>query len=129
MGGRTMSRLQPGWTRQSTAPRVVAAVALVLLAASAVSAELLVFHDSAGRSTVFDSEDPYHPFRIPTDGSAIELDSTAITFSITYLDVTGATGSGFDDPVRGATRRATVDAVLAYIESVLNESGAVQMTW
>jgi len=105
----------------------MAGAVLVLMAASAASAELLVFHDSAGRVTVFDSEDPYHPFLMPPEETATQLDSTGITFSVAYMDVVSGTGAGFDDPTRGAIRRATVDAILAYIDSVLNESGAVQI--
>jgi len=105
----------------------MAGAVLVLLAASTASAELLVFLDSAGRATVFDSEDPYHPFRMPREATATQLDSTGITFDVAYMDVAGGTGVGFDDPARGAIRRATVDAVLAYIDSVLNETGAVQI--
>ncbi len=46
-----------------------------------------------------------------------------ITFNVAYLDVTGNTGVGFDHPSAGALRRATFEAVLAYLDSVLYESG------
>lgn len=42
-----------------------------------------------------------------------------ITWTITYLDVTGNNDIGFDDPSLGATRRATFEAVLEYVESVI----------
>jgi hypothetical protein len=94
---------------------------------SSAVAEPLLFRDSAGRVAVFDSEDPSHPFRIPPQAHASQLASSTIGFAVTYMDVVNATGAGFDDPGRGAIRRATVDAVLAYLDSVLNESGAVQI--
>ncbi len=44
----------------------------------------------------------------------------SITWNVTYTDVTSVSGIGFDDATLGATRRATVLAVLAYIDSILN---------
>ena len=48
-----------------------------------------------------------------------------ILFNVTFEDVTGATGVGFDDPDFGAARRQTFTAVTNYINSVLDEDGAV----
>ncbi|HPS01747.1 MAG TPA: PKD domain-containing protein [Candidatus Sumerlaeota bacterium] len=50
-----------------------------------------------------------------------------VTFSVTYLDVVQGTGKGFNDPSLGATRRSTVQAVLNYIGSQLNETGSCQI--
>lgn len=50
-----------------------------------------------------------------------------VTFSVTYLDVVQGTGKGFNDPSLGATRRSTVQAVLNYIGSQLDETGACQI--
>lgn len=54
------------------------------------------------------------------------FDPTAIDtcgrFAVYYEDVHGALGIGFDDPVVGATRRATFCAVLSYIQSTFDFS-------
>ena len=52
-----------------------------------------------------------------------------ITFNFTYADVDNNTGFGFDDAVEGATRRATVDAVTVYLNSVLDHDGRVDINW
>ena len=49
------------------------------------------------------------------------------TYNPIYLDVVNATGIGFDDPVDGATRRATVSAVFAYIDTIIDESGTLDI--
>jgi len=46
----------------------------------------------------------------------------SITWTVTYSDVDLSNGIGFDDATEGATRRATVLAVLAYIDDELNSS-------
>ena len=48
-----------------------------------------------------------------------------ITWNVTYNDVVNSTNVGFDDPILGATRRATFEAVLDYVGSVLNAGGNV----
>lgn len=48
-----------------------------------------------------------------------------IMFNFTYSD----SGGGFDDPTQGATRRATVDAVASYINTVVDHDGAVDIHW
>ena len=45
------------------------------------------------------------------------------TFNVTYLDVNQNTNIGFDDPVDGADRRATLEAVLFYFSTLLEETG------
>lgn len=45
-----------------------------------------------------------------------------LTWNVTYADVTADNDYGFDDPALGATRRATLEAVLAYVNDVLNET-------
>ncbi len=48
-----------------------------------------------------------------------------LTFNVTYQDVAGNTNVGFDDNTLGATRQATLQAVLAYVDDILNAtSGA-----
>ena len=46
------------------------------------------------------------------------------TFNVEFIDVTNDTGMGFDDPVDGATRRATVEAVFDYISTVIHDTGS-----
>jgi Calx-beta domain-containing protein len=89
---------------------------------SAAYAEQVVFADAHGRRILVDTEDastwlsqPGPPLR--------RTKGTGIAFSVRYLDVEEGTGVGFDDPVHGATRRAVVDQVLTYLDSVLDESG------
>lgn len=53
--------------------------------------------------------------------------SAAITFNFIYAD-TGS-GFGFDDPVEGATRKATVNAVATYINTVIDHTATVDIRW
>lgn len=53
----------------------------------------------------------------------------AVIFNFTYMDVVSDTNLGFDDPTYGATRRATVEAVGAYLNTVLVENGSVDLRW
>ncbi|MBI1290012.1 hypothetical protein GC173_02040 [bacterium] len=46
---------------------------------------------------------------------------SGVTFTLTYNDM--GTGAGFDDPTFGAQRRETVDAVIAYLGTVLHHPG------
>jgi len=48
-------------------------------------------------------------------------------FFLEYLDVSMANGIGFDDPVLGATRRATAQAVFDYMASVLPHGGSADI--
>lgn len=48
-----------------------------------------------------------------------------IVFNFTYSDV----NFGFNDPVEGATRRATVEAVANYVNTVVDHNGAVDINW
>ena len=94
-----------------------------LLMTSTSFAETLIFYaphsdeppvifdsDNPGRFAASDS--PHDTYNRGTRGS--------ITWAVTYDDVTGASGVGFDDAAEGAIRRANVVAVLAYIDSTLN---------
>ncbi len=51
--------------------------------------------------------------------------NAAITFNFTYSDTT----VGFADASLGATRRATVEAVAAYVNTVIDENGTVEINW
>lgn len=52
-----------------------------------------------------------------------------ITFNFSYVDVTDNSDFGFDDPTEGATRRATVQAVADYINTVVDHNGTVDIRW
>lgn len=52
-----------------------------------------------------------------------------ITFNFTYQDVTNGSGFGFDDATEGATRRATVEAVANYINTIVDHDGSVDIRW
>ena len=49
------------------------------------------------------------------------------TFTVTYEDLSFATGVGFDDPVSGAARRETLRAVLLHVTSVLDVPGTADL--
>ena len=51
-----------------------------------------------------------------------------VIFDFTFEDVVNGTGIGFDDPVLGTERQNTLIAVGNYIDSVLNESGNIDIT-
>lgn len=52
-----------------------------------------------------------------------------IIFNFTYEDVGTDSDFGFDDPILGATRRATVEAVASYINTVVDHDGRVDIGW
>ncbi len=52
-----------------------------------------------------------------------------ITFNFNYVDVNTNSGFGFDDAAEGATRRATVQSVADYINTVVDHNGTVDITW
>jgi len=53
----------------------------------------------------------------------------AITFNFTYEDVIQNKSFGFNDPTFGASRRATVEAVGTYLNTVFDANGAVDIRW
>ena len=53
--------------------------------------------------------------------------ATAVAFNIVYQDVVDDTDQGFDHPTYGADARARVDDVLAYLDSLLDESGGLNI--
>jgi len=58
--------------------------------------------------------EPKYPRTVKTAG---------VTFNFLYADVTQNTNVGFDDPVYGADRQATLEAVVSYFSSLLQETG------
>jgi hypothetical protein len=49
------------------------------------------------------------------------------TFNLTYLDQVNASGIGFDDPIYGAQRRATLEAAFAYFSSSMLDVGEAEI--
>jgi PKD repeat protein len=99
--------------------RVLGLICLILAVLGGTAyAQGRVFIDSTG--TVYPvGPKAISPFKTPAAPNDV-LKSGNVIWNISYDDVTSHTGYGFDDPVQGATRRATVRAVLDYINSVLN---------
>lgn len=85
--------------------------------------------DAGGHYIAVDPDDPGNPFRLPKDSPTSHIKGAGITFHVTYRDVVNDTGAGFDDPVVGGARRSVVDRVLLYIDSVLDETGAVDIVF
>lgn len=50
-----------------------------------------------------------------------------IAWNVTFNDVVNNTDVGFDDPALGATRRSTFNSVFSYLNTVLDENGAVDL--
>jgi len=92
------------------------------------SAEVLIYYaPHSGPPVTVDSENlgsyakiagPPHAVAPGTKGTK----AGNITFNLTFADVTGNTNAGFDDPVMGATRRATAQTVANYLNDVVNSS-------
>jgi hypothetical protein len=78
------------------------------------------FVDSRGTVTRIDPNAPGvfaqhgRPTKALKDGN--------LNWDITFEDVEQSNGFGFDDPAEGATRRATMIAVLEYVNGVINEA-------
>jgi cysteine-rich repeat protein len=53
--------------------------------------------------------------------------TVADTFTLTYQDLSEATGVGFDDPISGSVRRKTLHDVLTYLASVLDFAGTADL--
>lgn len=51
----------------------------------------------------------------------------AITWNVTFEDVVNSTNVGFDDPVLGATRRATFLSAFDYLNTILDENGSADI--
>jgi hypothetical protein len=118
-------------TRQSfNAERIGLVILLILTGVSfPVQAEKVGYRDGEGVWRIIEETD--WPAIPPDKQHLTETVATraakGVTFSVTYLDVVQATGKGFNDPSLGATRRSTVQAVLNYIGSQLNETGSCQI--
>jgi len=98
---------------------------LFLLSAVSVHARPIAYKDANGVWKVIDEKDwPQIPkAKLQTSGAVIRPSATKIAFTLTFLDVATSTGKGFDDSTYGADRRAVVQAVVEYMDSVLNQPG------
>jgi hypothetical protein len=96
--------------------------------ASGASGRTLAYQDIDGKWVYFEETEgsPFATLRQQTSKLKI---ASGISYSITYADVDRDTDFGFDDPVEGATRRATVDAVLAYLNTVLNHTCTIHIVF
>ena len=104
----------------------VAIVAAILWIASAAQARPLGYRDADGQWRVIESTQR-PAVKGDLKGGTVQLTATDIDFQVRYLDVIGNTNKGFDDPVDGADRRATVQAVLEYLDSVLDETSVLEI--
>lgn len=89
-------------------------------AALAQDEDTLICYGPHGGVEYFDAK-AAHPWDISHPDKA--LVTNGITFNITYDDV----GSGFNDPVNGAARRARLEDALSYVASVLHETGTLDV--
>lgn len=86
----------------------------------------LAYQDISGQWIYFEETDgpPVATFQRQPPKPKI---TSGISYSITYTDVDSNTNFGFDDPLEGVTRRATVDAVLAYLNTVLTHTCTIHI--
>jgi hypothetical protein len=90
---------------------------------SAPAQELIYFEPHTGYREVVDAKAPGRFAKSVEPPHAVVTGTrkgAALTFNVTYADVTANNNIGFDDPSDGAARRATSTAVLSYIIDVLN---------
>jgi len=64
---------------------------------------------------------------ITADGMAGKRAEDGPTFNLVYLDVVNGTGKGFDDPEKGADRRATLEAAFAYFSAMIGNTGSADV--
>ncbi len=107
------------------------ALAVLILAGPAAVAETIVYYEPhTGHTETFDSASPgkfAQPATVHSRAGGVMRGGT-ITWNVTYNDVVNNTNVGFDDPVDGATRQATAEAVLDYITDVLNEATGANLS-
>jgi len=109
--------------------RMLLALAVIssvfLFSAVSVYARPIAYKDANGVWRVMDEKDwPQVPkAKLQASGAVIRPSATKIAFTLIFKDVTSSTGKGFDDSTYGADRRAVVQSVVEYIDSVLNHTG------
>ncbi len=116
--------MQRGTTRQRVAG--VAAGALLACGTMAAADQITYYEPHTGYTETFDSSSPGRFANASAVTSVVKSKKRGggITWNVTYADVTGNNNIGFDDPTEGADRQATFEAVLVYVDSILNESPA-----
>lgn len=83
----------------------------------------LAYRDGNGRWQWTDASDRW----MVAGKGAHSTETISGTFTVIYEDLAESTGAGFDDPDRGAARRATLWAVLDYLSSVLDVPGSADL--
>lgn len=116
--------MQRGMTRQWMAG--LAAGALLTCGTMVAADQITYYEPHTGFKETFDSASPGRYANAGTVSKVVKSKKRGggITWNVTYADVTGNTDLGFDDPTEGADRQATFEAVLTYVDSILNESPA-----
>ena len=80
--------------------------------------EIIYYEPHTGYTEKFDSENVPEKFKSKPPQDVIKAGN--ITWNVTYQDVIDNTNFGFDDPTEGAARQAVVNAVVTYVNNVLN---------
>jgi PKD repeat protein len=102
--------------------RLICAVIAVGVCLGGLGQEVY-YADAHGNRGSFDARNPGRFATPPVPGKMLKTGN--LSWNIVYQDVVVNSNLGFDDPVSGATRRACAEAVLLYVNEVLNEnSGA-----
>ncbi len=116
------------WTK-SRSGRACVAIAGALAWAGAVSsgahAETIYYYEPhTGNLEAVDTADPGRHASLGAPQARIggSARGGAVTYNITYKDVVDNANFGFDDSTLGATRQATLQAVLTYVDDILNET-------
>ncbi|MCP3902065.1 MAG: hypothetical protein GY715_00390 [Planctomycetes bacterium] len=106
---------------------VTAAVAIATMVPFAKAGEVPAVRAvlSDGSSHAYVEPARQGPPYIETYGGA--GDGPGPTFTVEYLDVTNDTDFGFDDPALGSVRRDTVQAMLAYVSTILDHTGSADL--
>lgn len=83
-----------------------------------------IFYPHSGRSERVPVSDFAHLRKLPRPAAR----AGNVVWNFTYQDVILSNGIGFDGP-SGATARATIDAVAAYLSSILEHTATVDFHW
>ncbi len=116
------------WTKSRSGRACVAiagALAWAGAASSSAHAETVYYYEPhTGNLEAVDTADPGRHASLGAPQARIggSARGGAVTYNITYMDVVNNTNAGFDDSTLGATRQATLQAVLTYVDDILNET-------
>ena len=78
-----------------------------------------------GKGWIVEAYRPQEP--APSPESTKQISGETLSFSLNYQDVNRNTNFGFDDPSHGPARRAVFEAVLMRIDSLVQNSGTVDI--